>query len=220
MFQDLEAKYPAKKYGDTRPLIERVFSSNPEPGLPMKLRKEAPAAYDALRTKAQAGGLVGETQTERNRRLAGVKEPEPPRLLDTDEQTARTQFSEPEIDRILANQKAGSPDNLVQMAKSEPLKDYYVRLAAWSYGKLSRRPVKPQPRTKEVSETFELAPELCAKFNVAPKTHVSLDQFADLSVKYHAEKKAEAERIAALTPQPEHEEPALLNTPTKVRSAA
>jgi len=184
-----EERYPAK-YGDNRDLIQRVFGKNSEPGLAMKIRREAPALYDALRSKAREANIVGETTQERNRRLAGVKEPEPPRLLDEDEQLARDQVSETEFDRIIANQGAGSPDNLVQMKKSEPLRDYYVRLAGYSYGKLSKRPVKPAPVKETITETFELAPNLCTKFNVPPKTHLTLEQFTDLSVKHHEAEKA------------------------------
>ncbi len=208
MFEEYEEQFKPK-YGDKRGLVERVFSSNPEPMLGQKIKQQAPALYKALQGKAQEAGLIGETQSQWVQRLAEVKKPAPPKLLDADEQIARSINSEQEVDRILAHQGAMrdakgqltvSPDNLVQMRKHEPQKDYYVRLAAYSYGKLLTRPVKPTAETKSATqqaETFELASDLCGKFNVAPGTHVSLEQFADLSVKHHDKVKAEAERVAA-----------------------
>jgi hypothetical protein len=199
MFEELEKQYPPK-YNDKRPIVERVHSSKPEPGLGMKLKKDNPAAYAALQRFAVEAGLRGELPAERNRRLAEVKAPAAPKLLDEDEQIARSSFSEADIDRILSHQSAGSPDNLVAMKKSEPMKNYFTRLAAFSYGKLLTRPTKPTPEAKPASEqgeTFELASDLCGKFNVPAGTHVSLSQFADLSLKYHDKVKAEAERVAA-----------------------
>jgi hypothetical protein len=203
-------RYP-EGYGDNRDLIQRVFGKNPEPGLAMKIKREAPALYDALRNKAREANIVGETNQERNR-LAGVREPDAPKLLDADEQLARSQFSEAEIDRIIAHQGAirdekgqltANPDNLVAMKKSEPMKRYYFDLAMYSYGKSSNRPIKPQAETKVSTQpdTFELAPNLCTKFNVAPGTHVTLEQFTDLSVKHHAEEKARIAAAAAVTEQ-------------------
>lgn len=202
MFEEYEKQYPPR-HGDTRDLVQRVCSKNPEPNLPMKVKKENPKLYKELQRLAQDAGIRGETKEQWVRRLAEVKKPEHKRL-DADEQIARDLNSEQEIDRILKNQGAG-PDNLVAMRKSEPMKDYYVRLAAFSYGKLSNRPVKPQPETKVAAQesTFPLAPELCKTFNIKEGTHVTLTEFADLSIKNHEARKAEADRVAALTPPAE-----------------
>jgi len=200
MFEEYEKQFPAK-YGDSRPLMERLFSSKPQPGLGMEVKKAAPALYKALQGYAREAGFLGESPAERHRRLAEVKPATAPKLLDEDEQIARSSFSEDEIDRILANQGAGSPDNLVAMRKgSEALKAYYIKLAAYSYGKASNRPTKPTPDAKpaaEQGETFALAPELCKTFNVKEGTFVTLEQFADLSVKNHAARKAEADKAVA-----------------------
>ncbi len=198
MFEEYESKFPPN-YGDKRDLTERAFSNNPQPGLKMQIKKQAPALYKALQGEAQGRGYIGETKSQWVQRLAEVQKPAAPKRLDEDEQIARSINSEAEIERILANQGPTSPDNLVRLRKTEPMKDYYVRLAAHSYGKLSNRPVKPtatKPATDSES-TFELSSELCGTFNVKPGTHVTLTEFADLTIKHHAARKAETERIAA-----------------------
>jgi hypothetical protein len=203
MLEEFEKQYRAK-YGDTRGLVERVFSSKPQPKLAMQIAKENPALYEHLRGLAEQAGFVGESRHDWVRRIAEVKEPAKPTRLDEDTQIARDQFSETEIKRIWSHQNAGSADNLITMKKSEPMKEYFVQLAAHSYGIASRRPVKPKPETKvaaqEPEATFPLAPDLCTKFNIREGTHVTLTESADLSVKDHAKRQAEAERSAALTP--------------------
>jgi hypothetical protein len=209
MFEEYEAQFPPN-YGDKRDLTERAFSKDPQPGLKMEIKKQSPKLYSAMQAEAQKRKYIGETKSQWVQRLAEVQKPAAPKRLDDDEQISTTTFSEAEIDRILGNQGVTrdakgqltvSPDNLVQMKKSEPMKAYFIKMAAHVYGKALNRPTKPTGQTKPATEsesTFELAPELCTTFNVAPKTFVTLTEFADLSVKHHEKVKAEAEKVAAV----------------------
>jgi hypothetical protein len=164
-----ETRYPPK-YGDRRPLTERVFSSKPEPGLAMRLRKDHPDWYQELRAKAEEAGLVGVRSRDR---IAAMFE-RPARNYSESELVARQIFSEEECRKFYISPSAGSRSNLQRMKTDEPKKYELLRTAAISYGVINPAPEKLEPLPVKTNEPLvELNDELGKRYGFPSGSKVS-----------------------------------------------
>lgn len=166
----------------------------------METKRTNPALYEAGRADARSLGLLGESTSDRTRRLAGVRTPQEPRTYDADEHAARLRFPEQPTRQAWQTQKLalanGDVVSLVGLRKVNPQAWFDLQLSAFSHGLTSRRPepLPAQPEPEAVG-LFPLSDEMANKFGLPKGLQVTTDQLhkliADHAVQQTQPKSAE-----------------------------